>query len=310
MQNLRSLISSPSALFSFEAAARHESFTRAAQELNVSQAAISAAIKGLEAALGVALFHRSHKRIELSEAGKRFYSDVAIGLGHIARSAETIHQLAGDRHVTLSTSTAFASHWMIPRLPSFRAQHPEIDLRLQTSDRDTELDPEAAMLAIRRAPKGFAAATPIYDATFFAEEELFPVCSPSYLAQTGAIRDLKAMAGRKLIHLEEPFRPRPTWRDWFQSQRHDFHDDGEGLRLNDYALVVQAAIGGQGIAMGWAHIVDFALRQGLLVKALDRSWKTGQQFSVITPKSTALAPDVMADVVAVRDWILAAGAVG
>lgn len=306
MQHLRSLISSPGALFSFEAAARHESFTRAARELNVSQAAISAAIKGLEAALGVALFHRSHKRIELSEAGRRFYSDVATGLGHIARSAEAIHQLAGDRHVTLSTSTAFAGHWMIPRLPAFRIRHPDIDLRLQTSDRDTELDPEAAMLAIRRAPKSFAAQSPIYDATFFVEEDLFPVCSPAYLAANGTIRDLKSMAGRKLIHLEEPFRPRPTWRDWFQSQGHEFHDDGEGLRLNDYALVVQAAIGGQGIALGWAHIVDFALRQGLLVKALDRSWKTGQQFFVITPKAASLAPEV----VAVRDWILATGATG
>ncbi len=306
MHSLRSLISSPSALFSFEAAARQESFTRAARELNVSQAAISAAIKGLEAALGVSLFHRSHKRIELSEAGKRFYSDVSIGLGHISRSAEAIRQLAGDRHVTLSTSTAFASHWMIPRLPGFRALHPGIDLRLQTSDRDTELDPEAAMLAIRRAPRSFVAQTPLYDAVFFADEDLFPVCSPAYLAANGPIRDLRAMAGRKLIHLEEPFRPRPSWRDWFQSQGHDFHDDGEGLRLNDYALVVQAAIGGQGIAMGWSHIVDFALRQGLLVKALDRSWKTGQQFFVITPKTMSPAPEV----IAVRDWILATGAIG
>ena len=306
MQKLRSLISSPSALFSFEAAARHESFTRAARELNVSQAAISAAIKGLEEVLGVALFRRSHKRIELSEAGRRFYRDVAIGLGHISRSAEAIHQLAGDRHVTLSTSTAFASHWMIPRLPSFRARHPDIDLRLQTSDRDTELDPEALMLAIRRAPKGSIASSPIYDATLFADEDLLPVCSPAYLAKGGPIADLRAMAGRTLIHLEEPFRPRPTWRDWFQSQHYDFHDDGEGLRLNDYALVVQAAIGGQGIAMGWSHIVDFALRQGLLVKALDRSWKSGQQFFVVTPKAVAQVPEVAA----VRDWILTTGAIG
>ncbi|WP_292271941.1 LysR substrate-binding domain-containing protein [Mesorhizobium sp.] len=294
MSRLR--IPSPAGLVTFEAAGRHLSFTSAAEELCVSQAAVSSAIKSLEGALGVDLFVRQHKRIVLTEAGKRFYSDVALGLGHIARSAEAVRRTAEEKHVVLSSSTAFASHWLIPRLPSFRVQHPEIEIRIQTADRDTDLGPDPHLIGVRRGLGDW----PNYRAFRFGGENLIPVCSPGYLTQSGAPRDLLDLAGRTLIHLDEPHRPRPAWKDWFAHFGIDFTDLGEGLRLNDYSLVVQAAIGGQGIALGWTHIIDHPLSDGLLVPALAANWETGYAFFIVSNRSVDLAPEAKL----VKDWII------
>ncbi|TIP43770.1 MAG: LysR family transcriptional regulator [Mesorhizobium sp.] len=289
-------IPSPAGLITFEAAGRHLSFTNAAEELRVSQAAVSAAIKSLEGDLGVELFVRQHKRIVLTEAGQRFYSDVAMGLGHIARSAEAVRRTTEEKHVVLSSSTAFASHWLIPRLPKFRAQHPEIEIRIQTADRDTDLAPDPHLIGVRRGLGDW----PNYRAFRFGGENLIPVCSPSYLKQSGAPRDLPDLAGRTLIHLDEPHRPRPSWKDWFAHFGLDFTDAGEGLRLNDYSLVVQAAIGGQGIALGWTHLVKHPLSERLLIPALAANWATGYAFFIVSNRSVELAPEAKL----VKDWII------
>ncbi|MBZ0215594.1 MAG: LysR family transcriptional regulator [Fimbriimonadaceae bacterium] len=296
MHELRRLIGSPNALFTFEASARLVSFTLAAKELGVTQAAVSFSIKHLEQNLGVALFQRHHRRLELTIAGERLYQDVALGLGHIGRSTESLSRAVRSEHVTLSSSTAFASQWILPRLPSFRAVHPLVDFRIQTSDRDVDIVTEKLSLGIRRGIGDW----PHYDARKLASEVLFPVCSPGYHQATGPVRDIADLASRKLIHLEEPHRPRPTWQDWFAHHHMKYRDDMSGLRLNEYSLVVQAAIGGQGIALGWTHIVAYALKQGLLIKPLDLQWDTGQSFFVVASKSGKLSSDA----VIIRDWLL------
>ncbi|MGH6892760.1 MAG: LysR substrate-binding domain-containing protein, partial [Dongiaceae bacterium] len=187
------------------------SFTQAAVELNVSQAAASAAVKSLEHSLALQLFVRGNNRVELTEAGKRLYGDVAIGFGHIGQSLETLLSIRHDPHVTVSSSTAFGSHWVLPRLPAFRLRHPSIDLRIQTSDRDTDLNAEKIPLGIRRG----TGAWPEYESVPFAHEVLFPVCSPDYLRSADPVTRLRDLPRRTLIHLEEPYRPRPAWRDWF-----------------------------------------------------------------------------------------------
>lgn len=297
MQPLRRLISSPSALFAFEAAARLGSFTQAAEELRVTQAAVSYSIKRLEATLGQPLFVRRHRRVELTETGERFYHDVSIGLAHIRRSAEAIRRQRADNHVTLSVSTAFANWWVLPRLAAFRAAHPHIDLRLQTTDKDVDLAAEGIALGIRRGKGNW----PEYEAALFAREAIDPVCSPGYLTplttRPSSTADLKRL---KLIHLDEPFRPRPSWSDWFAAQGVDYTDLGDGLRLNDYALVVQAALEGQGVALGWRHLTADLVARGLLVRVLDRTLETGLGFYLVWTRGKALADDA----IAVRDWLL------
>jgi DNA-binding transcriptional LysR family regulator len=295
MQSLRSLISSPSALFAFEAAGRLGSFSAASKELNVTQAAVSFAVKQLEESLGVGLFLRSHKKIELTDVGERFFHDVSIGLTHIRRSAEEFRRTKRGEHVTMSVSTGFATYWMIPRLASFRATHPDIDLRVQASDKDVELTAEAIDLGIRRGDGLW----PDYDVAMLAPEEIYPVCSAAYLAgRAGA--DLSTLANLDLIHLDEPFRPRPTWVDWLAAKGIDCPNPGGGLRLNDYALVLQAAHEGEGIALGWHHLVANSIRRGQLVRPIPESLVTGLGIFVCWAKRGRLSRSAAR----VRDWLL------
>lgn len=300
MKDLRRLVGGPSALFAFESAARLGSFTRAADELGVSQAAVSMSIKGLELSLGAPLFRRDHKKVVLTPQGETFFRDVAMGLGHIHRSAASLKTQPGERQVTLACSTAFASHWIIPRLGDFRARHPSIDLRIHTSDRDAETLDNPAAMAIRRGPADFAPSDGSR-AWVLADELVFPVCSPTFFE-----RELRAEGGEgwtraRLIHLEEPYRPRPTWRDWFAHLRLPYPDETEALRLNDYGLVVQAAIGSQGVAMGWEHTVAYSLHVGLLMRPSRLEWRTGNRFYVVGRAEMKEGSDAAI----VRDWFLA-----
>lgn len=299
MHQLRRLIPSPSSLFSFEAAARLGSFTLAARELNVSQAAVSYAVRRLEEDLGVPLFHRQHKRIVLTENGQRFFNDVSLGLGHIGRAAADLRRLHDDRHVTLSASTAFASYWMLPRLVRFKQRFPDIDLRLQTTDKDLDLNAEGISLGVRRGQGDW----PGYEAALFEAEEIDAVCSPGYLDQVGPLRGPADLPRCRLLHLEEPYRPRPTWTDWFRAFGVAYEDRGDGLRLNDYALVIHAAVDGQGVIMGWRHQTEHLIAEGRLVRAVDARYRSDYGFYLVWPKRLRLTPEIRA----IRDWMLAEG---
>ena len=296
MRSLRHLLPSAGALIVFEAAARLKSFTAAGRELGMSQAAVSYAIKGLERQLGVALFQRLHREIRLTDAGGRFFADVTLGLSHIRKSAEELRAQAG--HVTLSASSAFASFWMVPRLQKFRDDLPGIDLRIQTADRDLDLDAEGIPLGVRG---GAAEDWPDYESLPIAREEIFAVAGPSYVARSGMPRTLAGLAGERLIHLEEPFRPAATWSEWFQSAGLAGAGASRGLLINDYVLVIQAAMEGQGVALGWRHLTEGLISTGLLVRVSQHVMTTGKGFHVAWPKNRALS----ADAVRVRNWLAA-----
>ena len=214
---------------------------------------------------------------------------------HIFQSAERVSLKRQSNHVTLSMSTAFANYWMVPRLATFRAHNPEIDIRLQTTDKDIDLASEAVALEIRQGVGDW----PGHHAHRLADEVIYPICSPGHLAQITVPGDVGELTACDLIHLEEPFRARPTWSEWFANQGVSFKDRGEGLRLNDYALVIQAAIAGQGIAMGWHHLVSDLVAQGLLVQVLDQTYDEGTGFYVVWSKASELSPEAEQ----VLDWL-------
>ncbi|MCC0011963.1 MAG: LysR family transcriptional regulator [Rhodobiaceae bacterium] len=302
MQNLRRLIPSLSSLVVFEAAGRLGSFTIAGKELGMSQAAVSYAIKQLEDVLGVSLFARQHRRVELTSTGERFHRDVSMGLSYITQSAETLARAKRDRHVTLSVSTAFATYWMLPRLAAFREAHPDIDLRLQTTDRDVDLATERITLGVRRGFGDWQA----YDCALIADERISAIASPAYLEQRGTPRSPTELRAHRLIHLEEPYRPTPDWRQWFAScDPAPFTDNGQGLRLNDYALVLQAVLEGQGVALGWDYLTERYMAGGLVERAVDHVFATDAGFYVVWPRGAVLHEDAEA----VRDWMIAQGAV-
>jgi DNA-binding transcriptional LysR family regulator len=298
MQSLRHLLPSAGALIVFEAAARLSSFTAAGRELGMSQAAVSYAIKGLERQLGVNLFQRLHRQIRLTDAGGRFFADVTLGLSHIRKSAEELRALAGGMHVTLSASSAFASFWMVPRLQKFRDDLPGIDLRIQTADHDLDLVAEGIPLGIRG---GAAEDWPENELLTIAPEEIYAVAGPSYLARSGVPRTLEELARERLIHLEEPFRPAASWNEWFQSAGIEGAVVNRGLLINDYVLVIQAVMEGQGVALGWRHLTEGLIASGLLVRVSEHVMTTGKGFHVAWPKARAL-PESAARV---RDWLAA-----
>jgi len=297
MSTLRDLIPSPSALFAFEAAARLGSFTRAAEELGLTQAAVSHHVRRLEEDLCTLLFERLHRGVRLTENGKRLYNDVSIGFWHISHSAQDLRRMHRGAHVTLSASTAFATFWVLPRLVRIKQACPGIDLRIQTTERDVDLVAEGISLGIRRGRGDWDR----YDAAVLEEERIYPVCSPGYLATAGAPGDVAELARHRLVHLEEPYRPCPTWVDWFQGQDVAFKDDGAGLRLNDYALVIQAALAGEGVILGWAHYMEPLIESGALVRLLDAEYVSGQAFHLVWPHGSELRPEVAR----VRDQLLA-----
>lgn len=296
MKELRRLIHSPHHLFVFEVCGRLMSFTRAAAELGVSQPAVSLAMRQLEQALGQALFLREHRAIRLTEAGERLFTEVSISFGRILKTLNQITPLSTPALVTLSISTAFANYWIMPRLTRLHQALPGIDLRLQVVDRDLDLEHENVSLGIRRGRGNW----PGYHSATIAREELLAVASPAYLAAQGVPRSLEDLEHHQFIHLEEPFRPRPQWRDWFEAFKLEYVDRGEGLRLNDYALVIQAAMAGEGIALGWRHVVDSLIKSRLLVPVVPQSWITGEEFHLIWSDKSTLTESACQ----VRDWII------
>lgn len=289
-------LQSPRNLIIFDSAARLGSFTKAAAELNMQQPSVSAAIRQLEDALNVKLFVRGHRSISLTSAGSRLFSDVSKSLDEIEASINAVRQMGRDEHITLSSSSAFSYHWMMPRLQDLHEKHPSIDLRLQISDREPDLDFENISLGIRLGNGNW----PQFNVVKLADEIIYPVASPRVMAAARNLKSIPNLLHERLIHLEEPVRERPTWSQWFS--HHGIHDRDvvAGLRLNDYALVLQAAISDEGFSFGWDHIVTPLIERKLLVAKRDWAWTTGNGIYLVWSKRRSLSDDAMR----VRDWII------
>lgn len=282
----------------FEAAGRLASFSAAGRELGMTQAAVSYAISRLEMQLGTPLFLREHRRVKLTEAGQKFHADVSLGLTHIQRSAVNLRAMVAGEHVTLSCSTAFAAYWMVPRMQAFREALPGIDLRIQTSDRDLNLQGEGIPLGIRG---GNPEEWPHLDAALLALEEIYPVCGWGYSARLDRAVSPQDMLSHQLIHLEEPFRTATIWAEWFAAHGIEAKAVPHGLQINDYVLVIQAVIEGQGIALGWHHLVAPLVAKGVLVRLSAHALVTGKNFHIVWPSAVPLSRAAMA----VRDWLIA-----
>ena len=296
MRNTLKLISSPRNLFVFEAAARLGSFTLAADELGMQQPSVSASIKQLEGSLSVRLFDRGHRQITLTNAGLRFYADVSQALRGIESAAEAVHNMGRSDYVTLNSSSAFSYYWMMPKLHTLRELHPDIDLRLQSSVREPDLDVENISIAIRLGDGDW----PDCHAVKIADEVIFPVASPIVMQSAVNLRSVPNLLKERLVHLEEPIRMRPTWSQWFEHHGIKNIEISEGLRLNDYALVLQAAQTGEGFAFGWKHIVSDLIDRQLLAAREEWSWQTGRGIYLVWSRSRPLSGNALK----VRDWIL------
>lgn len=290
---MNSVYASDGSLRVFVLASRLGSFTAAADELGMTQPAVSHSIKRLETAIGERLLHRSRTGVRPTVVGEELLSSVAPAFEAIDRAVAAAAGHARDAAVSISVSTSLATWWLLPRLPEFKRQHPDVELRLVSTDTDDHIDMASLDLWI---PLGLVE-RPDLEATRLCDETLVPVASPE-LAATLRADDPSALTDAPLLHLEERYQSRFDWPAWFRSQGVSPPDKLRGDRLTDYSLVIHAALAAQGVALGWLHLVSDLLADGRLV-AMGPATTTDHPFNVLHRKDAELRPG--AD--AFRRWI-------
>src|SRR6266568_6043822 len=281
------------ALKVFEAAARHESFTRAAEELSVTQGAVSHQVKALEATLGIKLFNRERQRLAITEAGREYLAVVRDALDRIAIGTERLVQRQNSGTLTVSTSPDFAAKWLVHRLGRFAEAHPEIDLRVSATLHHVDFAREEVDLAVRHGDGNW----PGLETVRLSSEQLFAVCSPKLL--TGRRRLIKPSDILKypLIHMDS----RADWAKWLQTAGLEDAEVIHGPVLNRASMVIDAAINGQGIALARTTLSAWDLINGRLVRPFPESLRLSKTYWIICPKATAVLPKI----VTFRDWLLA-----
>ena len=297
MSQFRSRLPPPGSLIAFEAVARRLSFTRAADELAVSQAAASRQVAILEDFLGVRLFSRERRQIQLTQAGTELYGAVATGLGHMATAVEHLQAPRRGRQLSIATSIAFSTFWLMPRLPAFHAAHPELQLRLMTSDSQTDwLGPEV-QLAVIYGP----GAPPGTRAEHLFGEEVVVAGHPELVAGRAPPKQPIDLLGFPLLHMEAVYPAWFGWRQWLIRCGASPPRELPGPRFNNYANMIQAARGGQGLVLGWRRLIETELATGALVRAAPFRVTPDEAYHLVVPERAIDSPGVDA----FRTWILA-----
>lgn len=290
-------IPSPNSLIIFEASARHLSFTRAAFELNLSQAAISKQIANLEQRLGHQLFIRLHRSLRLSKPGTLLYRAVASGLGQIADAVEELSAPPPLQSVTVAATTAFAQMWLLPKLGRFMQEHPDIDLRMLTSEDNFSAVDDNADIAIKYGDNSWSNT----ESTFLLSGEIFPVCSPE-LAQKHQLNDLPQLSQVPLIDLDDSLWRWVKWKDWLIGQHSPLQSLRISIEFNNIPMLYSAAEAGQGIALGWSEFVQDLLDSGRLVAPFKQRVHIPKPWGyyILAPPATHRAEQITR----VKQWIL------
>lgn len=282
-----------SALRAFEAAARHESAKQAAEELSVTATAISHQIRSLEESLGVALFLRKPRQLELTAQGRELQQVLEAAFGSISSTVERLSAKPCRQAITLSTTPAIAVRWLVPWVCMLRDSHPDIDLRFHTSHEPVALDGVTADVAIRYGDGRWPGlvAEKLLDNTFA------PICSPHL-----GLRDIADLPKHPLIH----FRAQGTasapihWAAWQKLANLPSLDVSAGLVFSDETHAISAALGAQGVALMSRELIEDELKQGRLVQPFGPEMP-GKPFHLVYPESRRDDPTIRA----VRDWVLA-----
>jgi len=301
MHRLRSLIPSANYLFVFEAAARRLSFTAAADELNVSQPAVSKTIKLLEEATGLKLFRRERSRLELTAEGQRLYHETQEAFDHLHMVISSMRKKHSRDIIRVSFSASFVQHWLLPRLKDFKEKYPDVALRIEESSRDNQDLLEEDIDISARLGKG---KWPGILAWPLVTEEVWPVCSPSYLKENGPVHQAADLLKHTLLHFEERHRSRLGWREWMERSGVQNARIEQDFVFTDALSSIEAAVLGQGVALGWKHLVRDNIVAGRLVRAANISHRSGDTVYLIMPAQRP--PKRGAELF--RDWLLEQGA--
>ena len=300
-------------LRAFEAAARLGGFTAAARELSLTQSALSRQIQSIEREVGVALFERDGPRVRLTVAGERLAAALRPALASVDATVEQLRQSSQRPRVRITTFASFASLWLMPRLPMFQAEYPEVDIAVEASDQIVDLEASGQDVALRLARPGHAAVrTELAQALF--EERIAPVCSPRLLADMqrrgAALRTPADLARTTLIGEVGPggssasnyaYLDDLSWEAWFRRVGHREVVPLSWLHLNFTHQTVQAAQAGMGVAMGQLGLIRPLLADGSLVLPLGEPQPAGVFYYMVLREQARERPEVGALV----DWLRA-----
>ena len=283
-------------LNALKAAARHESFTRAAEELCVTQGAVSHQVKALETELGLKLFNRERQRLVITAAGRAYLVVVRDAFDRIADGTERLLQRQSGGALTVSTSPNFAAKWLVHRLGRFAEAHPEIDLRVSASPHHVDFAREDIDLAIRHGD----GSTPGLHVTRLCAEEIFPVCSPKLLAGRNPLRKPSDLNRVTLLHVDN----QQDWNRWLDFAGVKGVDISRGPVLNQASMAIDAAVDGQGVVLARTALAAWDLIGGRLVRPFAMAMPVSFAYWIVCSKVTARLPKI----VAFSDWLLAQAA--
>lgn len=287
------------ALRAFEASARQRSFSRAAEELNVTPAAISHQIKGLEEYLGAGLFRRAKGTLMLTEAGQRLLPGIRRGFDAFREAMENFgaYDKTGPLNVTMTPS--IAAKWLIPRLEHFNRQHPEIDIRITTSMEMVDFDREGIEIGIRYGRGDY----PGLVSELLLSSEVSPVCSPQLLNGDKPLRHPRDLANFTLLHDDSPLHDdtHPNWSMWLRAAGVPEIDASHGLHFDNASSSMSAAVEGVGVALGRSALADKDIAAGRLVRPFELRLQSDFGYYVVYPEQNLKR----AKVAAFRDWLFA-----
>jgi len=278
-------------LKAFEAAARLLSFTRAGEELHLTQSAVSRQIKELEEQLGAPLFERRHRALALTEAGRTLYPAATQVLQAMRAATDRLRALSTRRSLAVTTTHSFAALWLIPRLTGFTRAHPEVDVRIAADTRVQDLERDGLDIAIRHGPASLAGP----NAVRLFGERVFPVCSPKLLADPKRpLREPADLRHHVLLQYDDPEARHPWlhWKTWLEVERLTDLRPAASLLFSGYEQIIPAAIAGNGVALGRSPLVREALASGDLVAPFKRSADPARAYFAIVSKNAASKPEV------------------
>lgn len=282
------------AVRAFEAAARHLSFTRAAEELSVTQATVSHQVKALEEWLGVELFNRRNRRLFLTEAGQGYLPPLTDAFDQLDDATRRTTRADSSGVLMVSVLPSFAAKWLVPRIGRFRDRHPDIDILISPDEKLAQFDRDGVDVGIRYGRGGW----PGLHAERFLTEEFFPVCSPMLLDGPHPLGRPEHLRNQTLLHDDDPV-GLLDWREWLRTVGVDSVDATRGPRFRDASHLIQAAIEGQGVALGRTALVANDLSSGRLVRLFEISLPADHAYYVVMPEAWVDRPKVRA----FTDWL-------
>jgi len=288
-----------SALRAFEAAARHLSLSRAAEELRVTPAAISHQIKALEDDLGIKLFDRRTRRLALTREARAGLAELRRGFDLVTEGVRHIRDSRRRAMLRITVETTFAATWLVPRLAAFRHQHDDLDVLLDASDRVADFERDDVDIGIRWGGGRYRGleALPLF------EDRVFPVCHPSLIDGEPGLHKPEDLTHHTLLHLDWPKEKGewPDWAAWLEAAGVKEIDADRGLHFNVHSMALRAAVEGHGVALATDSLVIDDLRSGRLVRPFDLTLDTDVQMYLVYRKDRAEEPAIAA----FRNWIVA-----